>query len=181
MGVLVPIAHFEERYHIAPFGAVWNLSTEAWLQPSVNPNGYAKVGLSKDGQVTQLLLHRLVALHFLPNPYQYDQVNHDDGNKLNNAVTNLEWASAEQNSEHALRTGLRPGYLSLADKTVLLERVLDGELLVDLARELSWGPESLTRMIRTTADKRGRRDEWDVEMKQRRRRAALRNLEKINA
>ena len=40
MNDMVPIAHFERKYHIAPNGAVWNLGTEQWLQPSTNPNGY---------------------------------------------------------------------------------------------------------------------------------------------
>ena len=181
MNDMVPIAHFERKYHIAPNGAVWNLGTEQWLQPSTNPNGYLKVTLSLDGKAKQASVHRLVALHFLPNPYGHPQVNHKDGNKLNNAVANLEWVSAEENAAHALETGLRPGYMPMTEKVVLLERTLAGETLLALAEEIGWGPESLTRMLRTTADKKGLRHLWDEEMKRRRHLTALRNLEKVNA
>jgi len=177
---MVPVAHFERKYHIAPHGAVWNLGTEQWLQPTLNPNGYLKVGLSLDSQSKQVLLHRLVALHFLPNPYGHPQVNHKDGDKLHNAVSNLEWVSAEENTRHALEMGLRPGYMPLAEKVILLERTLAGELLVDLAREIGWGPESLTRMLRTTADKKGMRDHWNTEMKRRRKLVAIKNIESWN-
>lgn len=53
-------------------------------------------------------VHRLVALAFLPNPDSLPVVNHKDGNKHNNAVTNLEWATHSANSKHAHDTGLRP-------------------------------------------------------------------------
>lgn len=50
--------------------------------------------------------HRLVATAFIPNPLNYSDVNHKDGDKQNNHVTNLEWCSRTQNLYHALRTGL---------------------------------------------------------------------------
>jgi hypothetical protein len=64
-----PIARFENRYLITEDGQVKNLATNAFLTPIQNPNGYLKVGLA-DGQGghTQISIHRLVALHYLPNP-----------------------------------------------------------------------------------------------------------------
>ena len=52
-------------------------------------------------------IHRLVALTFLPNPDNKRTVNHKDGNKLNNHVSNLEWATYQENNKHAISTGLR--------------------------------------------------------------------------
>lgn len=52
-------------------------------------------------------IHRLVAEAFIPNPNNYKQVNHIDGNKEHNYVSNLEWCSAKQNVWHSLKTGLR--------------------------------------------------------------------------
>lgn len=51
-------------------------------------------------------IHRLLALMFVPNPNNYPMVNHIDGNKKNNSLSNLEWCTVHQNNEHAQRTGL---------------------------------------------------------------------------
>lgn len=65
------------------------------------------VRLLKHGQRKYASVHRLVAKAFLPNPNNYPVVNHRDGNKYNNHVSNLEWVTYSENNLHALRTGLR--------------------------------------------------------------------------
>jgi len=52
------------------------------------------------------LVHRLVAITFLSNPNNYTDINHKDGNKTNNTITNLEWVSKSQNTLHAYQNGL---------------------------------------------------------------------------
>lgn len=59
------------------------------------------------GLTKSVLVNRVIALAFLPNPLGLPQVNHLDGNKQNNAVSNLEWASASMNEKHAFATGLK--------------------------------------------------------------------------
>lgn len=54
----------------------------------------------------RLLVHRILAKTFIPNPNEYPMVNHIDGNKLNNSLDNLEWCTLDQNMKHAQRTGL---------------------------------------------------------------------------
>ncbi len=54
------------------------------------------------------LIHRLVAQAFIPNPNNYGDVNHKDGNKLNNNVDNLEWCTRSDNLIHAYNNGLKP-------------------------------------------------------------------------
>lgn len=69
-------------------------------------NGYKYVCLRKDGINHNLLIHRLVAEAFIPNPENKPVVNHKDGNKLNNTVQNLEWVTQGENLYHAVEIGL---------------------------------------------------------------------------
>ena len=176
-----PIANHEQRYSITRQGEVINLANNTALTPIKNPNGYLKVGLADGkGGHTQLSIHALVARHFLPNPYDHKQVNHIDGNKENNHMSNLEWVSASQNIQHALETGLRPGYMSADDKEMYLKRVLAGEQVKDIAAAINRRPETLHKMLRDTASRTGVRDQWNAIMKENRKNAGIRNLTKIN-
>lgn len=71
------------------------------------PKGYLYVELSKDGKAKKVSIHRLVAEHFIPNVEDKPQVNHIDGNKVNNKVDNLEWVTASENIKHAHNNSLR--------------------------------------------------------------------------
>lgn len=76
------------------------------LATPATQQGYPQVSLSLNGVDQPHLVHRLVATHFLPNPENKPQVNHLDGNKLNNRVDNLEWATPQENVQHAYNLGL---------------------------------------------------------------------------
>ena len=175
-----PIAHFERKYDIHADGRVWNKGKNHWQSQTQNPNGYMKVQLQLNGVKEQLLVHRLVALHFLPNPYGHPQVNHINGDKTNNTVENLEWVSQEENIQHSLETGLRAGFMSSSEKETFLMRVFAGEFPSAIATEIGRHPVVLSKMLRIHAEKTDRGPQWATIMKQRRRDAALRNLEKIN-
>lgn len=69
--------------------------------------GYMQVALSVNKKHACFKVHRLVAKAFIPNPENKPQVNHKDGNKLNNNVNNLEWVTCSENHSHAYNTGLR--------------------------------------------------------------------------
>lgn len=71
--------------------------------------GYMTVGLSKDSVVTSFLIHRLVATAFIDNPENLAEVNHKDGVKGNNNLSNLEWMSRVRNIRHAMGMGLIQG------------------------------------------------------------------------
>ena len=79
------------------------LEPERELTYTLNNRGYYSVGIRRK----TLMVHRLVALAFIPNPEQKPFVNHIDGNKLNNHVSNLEWCTVQENNLHARQTGLR--------------------------------------------------------------------------
>ena len=76
------------------------------LKPRKSKNGYYNVLLYKDNKGYSKSIHRLVAEAFIPNLYNLPQVNHIDGNKLNNCVDNLEWCDNSYNIRHAIRNGL---------------------------------------------------------------------------
>ena len=92
------IEGYEGRYQVSNFGRVYSVVKKIYLKSEVNNHGYEDVVLSKDKHKKHCLVHRLVAMHFLPNPYQYPIVNHKDQNKLNNHADNLEWCTYSYNS-----------------------------------------------------------------------------------
>lgn len=71
-----------------------------------NGHGYYQVSLSKKGKRKSYKVHRLVAEAFIPNTRKLNHINHIDGNKLNNNVTNLEWVTQQENNQHAWDKGL---------------------------------------------------------------------------
>lgn len=73
----------------------------------LNTSGYWHIGLQMNGRHYSISNHRLVALAFIPNPNNFPEVNHIDGNKLNNSIENLEWVSSRNNQLHAYKLGLR--------------------------------------------------------------------------
>ena len=76
------------------------------LQPSVSQLGYESVTLSNGDSRKEMLVHRLVAVAFVPNDCERSTVNHMDGVKRHNHARNLEWCSLSENVSHAYRTGL---------------------------------------------------------------------------
>ena len=78
------------------------------LKPYLTNKGYFKVHLSRDGKRKSRSIHRLVAIAFLPNPFQKPQVNHINGCKTNNNLCNLEWNTQSEQQIHAYQNGLQP-------------------------------------------------------------------------
>ena len=71
---------------------------------------YAMISFTLDGHQKHEYVHRLIATAFVPNPNKYPQVNHIDGNKMNNSSKNLEWVTPQMNILHAYKTGLISPY-----------------------------------------------------------------------
>lgn len=71
------------------------------LKDRITKFGYIRAMLSVNKKPKQLLVHRIVAEHFVPNPQNKPDVNHKDGNKKNNHYSNLEWVTKSENTKHA--------------------------------------------------------------------------------
>lgn len=121
---LRPAPEYEDHYQISNLGNVyskavfiphdgnWDKTQKGYIKKCkkhktrLNRYGYVVAKLCKYGKCRTLTVHRLVAKAFLKNPNKYVQVNHIDGNKQNNNVSNLEWTSRSGNMKHAYETGL---------------------------------------------------------------------------
>lgn len=77
------------------------------ISARLDQDGYPRPTLQVNKKRYYKLLHRLVAMAYIPNPDNKSCVNHIDGNKLNNNVENLEWCTVSENNNHAFRTGLK--------------------------------------------------------------------------
>jgi hypothetical protein len=101
-----------ENYAVDDQGNIFSLPKKTRkgiriLKSIVGKNGYPMLDLCKDGQIKRFLVHRLIAQTLLPNPNNKEQVNHINGNKLDNRLENLEWNTRSENQKHAIKIGLR--------------------------------------------------------------------------
>ena len=103
--IWLDIEGYEGLYQISNKGRVKSLynGSERILKSYDNGHGYLIVALTKESSLKFIMIHRLVAQAFIPNPENKPQVNHKDENKKNNCVDNLEWATAKENSNYGTR------------------------------------------------------------------------------
>lgn len=115
----------DSRYEVSTFGNVRNKKTLRAVKQFDNGKGYLTVAFwIKDDKVKKkkkFYVHRLVASAFIENPLNKPQVNHIDGNKSNNLVTNLEWVTISENKIHNYR---KLGYvISAKNREITSERM----------------------------------------------------------
>ena len=107
MEIFKDINKFENKYQISNTGKVISKKTGLQLKPMYNKKGYQYVHLSINRyKSTKQYIHRLVGIHFIPNPDNKPQINHIDGNPSNNNVDNLEWCTNDENQRHAVLNNL---------------------------------------------------------------------------
>lgn len=145
-----PLPGFEACGEVSNAGRVRTLAGRN-RKTFVSYNGYERVGLL--GGKATVSVHRLVALAFCKGYDPEKQVNHKDGNKLNNTSANLEWVFPQENTRHAIDNGLRaPNYphriLPQDAMPSIIARVQAGEMQKDLASEYGIKPSSLSCRIK---------------------------------
>ena len=101
---------FGGAYEAAEDGTIYSIKrkTRRALVGKVTKAGYRMVVITIERKKRYCSVHRIIASAFLPKPDNCREVNHKDGNKLNNSVANLEWVTTRQNQLHAIMSGLRP-------------------------------------------------------------------------
>jgi|LGVE01.1.fsa_nt_gb hypothetical protein len=131
-----------EKYEISNIGNV--RKGKLLLSPQVNQCGYIVIRLTKNKKRYHNSIHRLVAIAFIPNIDNLKEVNHIDGNKLNNDYTNLEWSSRSKNIQHAYDTGLKIALSGINHPQVTLSK----EICLKIQDDLNEGKLSKTNIAK---------------------------------
>jgi hypothetical protein len=135
---------FATKYYVSEEGKIFSSQTGRIkeLKSTLDTSNYKRLNIRCDnGKVKRYLVHRLVAICFLPNPENLLEVNHKNGDKLDNRVCNLEWVTRHQNMQHAFDSGLNTNLGSNNGKAILDEKqaieiykcLFEGQLEKDLA------------------------------------------------
>lgn len=94
---MIPVLGYEGLYSVTLCGKVWTHRKGRWLKPSKDSSGYLQVSLTKKGKRVHTLLHRVVAMSYLPSCKNSMTVDHKDNNPLYNSINNLQWMSVGDN------------------------------------------------------------------------------------
>lgn len=94
------IAGYEGLYAIEEDGRVWSYKRNKYYIGTVSNYGYLRIGLVKDGIQKKYLLHRLIALAYIPNPYNKPFIDHINRNRTDNRIENLRWVTTMENNQN---------------------------------------------------------------------------------
>lgn len=163
----LPVKGYEELYEVSDTGEVRSVDRvlsvtnqkerlfkgRVLLQTMNKQVQYKQVSLWKENKGTSCYVHRLVAEAFIPNPESKPEVNHIDGNRQNNHISNLEWVTSGENSLHASKTGLRV-YTNRLTKDEFLDclyDVINGESYQSLSSRVPYKVPFLSTKLRALA------------------------------
>ena len=139
------IRNYENMYAITDDGRVWSYKTNKFLTPWLN-RGYLQVSLCNNGIKKKFSIHRLVAEAYIPNPDNKPQVDHKDGDRTNNTVENLEWATAEENDNYGNRNKSIARANATPVRCIELDRIF--ESISAAARELNLATSNICKCLK---------------------------------
>ncbi len=161
------IKGYEGLYSITRDGRVWSHKRKVkngngfrtvngkWLTPSIKENGYLIIGLWENNKGKSYYLHRLIAMAFISNPKNKLFINHIDGNKLNNDISNLEWCTFQENMIHAVKNGLtikgeNAWNSKLTEKEVIIIRKMASKGITQrkIAKEFNIAFQTISKVVR---------------------------------
>ena len=136
MAIWHDVPDYNGRYLVSDNGEVFSTITHKVLKPNISRSGYHTVELFKgDGSKSKrVLIHRLVAFLFIPNPQNYPQVNHKDEDKSNNRADNLEWCTPKYNMNYGEMAKIRHtliDYTKPIFKEIALKNSMENRRQVD--------------------------------------------------
>tara|TARA_R110002126_G_scaffold150778_1_gene297608 strand:- start:473 stop:979 length:507 start_codon:yes stop_codon:yes gene_type:complete len=159
MQEFIEIKGFEGRYAINLKGDVLNIKKNSILKPYTNGVGYYRITFyGKNKKRHQFYVHRLIALHFIPNPEKKGFINHIDGNPSNNDINNLEWCTKSENGKHAYKIGLNynnpkrgeDNHNSILNDSIVRDirnRHKNGERQCDISKDLNLSTAHINNIV----------------------------------
>ena len=94
------IEGFEDYYKISNLGNVYSKRNERNLKPFLNSGGYYNIGLCKNNERKNMLIHRLIGIHFIDNPENKPCIDHINKVRNDNRIINLKWATIKENNNN---------------------------------------------------------------------------------
>lgn len=154
--IWVNVKGYEDSYMVSNFGRIkskdrnvirlngFEIFTKGGLRKnSLKKSGYFDIGLWKEGNVKRFSVHKLVAINFIPNPYNNPVINHKNCDKKDNRVENLEWCTHKENIQHSWINGL--SYVLKGEKAV--NSILTRQKVLAIRRLFKINPKSNQRNI----------------------------------
>lgn len=146
--MLYDVVGYEGHYQFDENGNVYSLKNGRVkkLKPRITHDGYVWYSLSKDGKAKTIRINRIIATALIPNPENKLTVNHKDGNKLNNTLSNLEWATREEQIQHAYNLNLKqPMKGTLSGRALLTEEQVIEIRSIYKAKSKEFGMQALAK------------------------------------